>query len=145
MESSLFFTIKLVLWLVAVADALHDQKESLRLDGRKNILINENSLRHSKRDLGKRSTRGFGEKTKDKEGGSWQPLNFGMLNLRRRSPCGGCSCSLGCAPGPWYPPIWGCGGPWGCGGWPCGQGRWCRKLFFIFVKHSLINLVTSFK
>lgn len=144
MESSLFFTFKLVLCLFAVANALHDKKESLRVNGRKNILMNENSLGQNTGELEKRSTVDSDERTNDKKEKRWQSLNVKRFNVGRRSPCGDCPCSWGCTPGPswgfggqwgWGGPSWGFGGPWGCTGGPCGctGDRWCRKSFFILV------------
>ena len=130
-----FLSINIVLCLLVVVDALHDQNESLRVDGRKNM-INEDSLGQRRGKVKKRNTVDFEDKTSDKKEGSWQPLNV----RRKRSPCdGGCLSTWG---GPWFPPYgFGCGCGCGCGGGcgggcGCNQGSWCRKLFFILMKQS---------
>lgn len=136
-------SVNIVLYLLVVTDALHDQNESLRLDGRKNILINENSLGQSRGELKKKgNTVDSEDKTNDKKEESWQPLNVKRFKVGKRGPCEVvCPSSWG---GPWYPPNGfgggcGCGGSCGCGcGGSCGCNKdvWCRKLFFILMKQS---------
>lgn len=128
-------SVNIVLYLLVVTDALHDQNESLRLDGRKNILINENSLGQSRGELKKKgNTVDSEDKTNDKKEESWQPLNVKRFKVGKRGPCEVvCPSSWG---GPWYPPN-GFGGGCGCGGsCGCNKDVWCRKLFFILMKQS---------